>query len=231
MRISLERAAIMLGTSEQMLRRWVAQGAIPSIEKGGEYEFDLESLEAWAGKRRLPIKNDMVAQPPPGPDTAINLHDAMRLGGIHFGMVGNDVDTVLTSALDLIQFPPSVEKRDLLTQLMERERMASTGIGNGVAIPHPRHAVKGIPQGGMVSTFFLDQEIDFHAIDGAPVFVLFLMLSPRTKCHLQLLSQLSFCLHDPSFLGYLRTCDSKESLLNRVKRSEKKIKSTQQVPG
>ena len=134
MRISLERAAIMLGTSEQMLRRWVAQGAIPSIETRGEYEFDLESLEAWAEKRSLPIKSDIVPRPSPGQDAVINLHDAMQLGGVHFGLIGDDVDGLLTSALDRIPFPSDIEQKNLLTQLIERERMASTGIGNGVAI-------------------------------------------------------------------------------------------------
>jgi PTS system nitrogen regulatory IIA component len=138
---------------------------------------------------------------------------------------------LLSSALDLIEFPPRVEKKDLLNQLIEREKLASTGIGNGVAIPHPRHPVDGFLEGGMVATFFLDSEVDFNAIDGEPVFVVFLMLSPRTQCHLQLLSQLSFCLHDPSFLTHLKTCDSKESLLNLVKKIEKNIKSTQSMHG
>jgi PTS system nitrogen regulatory IIA component len=231
MRISLERAAIMLGTSEQMLRRWVEQGAISSIEKEGEYEFDLKSLESWAEKRRMTIKTAPAPSPSQGQRASISLHDAMQLGGIHFGIGGNDINGVLSAALTQSVLPPSVTKEDLLEPLIERERLASTGIGNGVAIPHPRHPIEGIPQGGMVSTFFLEQEIDFNAIDGAPVFVLFLMLSPHTKCHLQLLSQLSFCLHEPSFVAHLRTCDSKGSLLNQVKKIEKNMKRTPRTSG
>jgi PTS system nitrogen regulatory IIA component len=231
MRISLERAAIMLGTSEQMLRRWVEQGAIPSIETNGEYAFDQTALESWARKRRLPIKKEPVTKHSHGQKVGINLSDAMQLGGVHFGLGGHDVEGLFASALDLIDFPPGVGKQNLLNQLIEREKLASTGIGNGVAIPHPRHPVDGVPQGGMVATFFLDSEVDFNAIDGAPVFVVFLMLSPRTQCHLQLLSQLSFCLHDPSFLTHLKTCDSKESLFNLVKKIEKTMKSTQSMHG
>ena len=72
MRISLERAAMMLGTSEQMLRRWVEQGAIPCDETSGECEFDLETLESWAKKRRLPMNRNAVITDILGPNRDTN---------------------------------------------------------------------------------------------------------------------------------------------------------------
>ena len=231
MRISLERAATMLGTSEQMLRRWVEQGAIPCDDTSGECEFDLETLESWAKKRRLPINREAVLRTSENRIAAVNLHDAMQLGGVHFGLEAGDVRTLFASAVDLLSLPDKLNKADLLEQLLARENMASTGIGNGVAIPHPRQPIGGVPGGGMVVTFFLKREIEFNAIDGLPVFVLFLMLSPHTKCHLQLLSQLSFCLHDGVFLAHLKGCTSKEGLFNCIRTMEKKLKSKEQLGG
>lgn len=231
MRISLERAATMLGTSQQMLRRWVEQGAIPCDDTSGECEFDLETLETWAKKRRLPFSREVALHAPKKRIETVDLHHAMQLGGVHFGLEGGYIPALFLAAVQRIELHDNLKKTDLLEQLLAREEMASTGIGNGVAIPHPRHPIDGVPQGGMVVTFFLDQEVDFNAVDGLPVSVLFLMLSPHTKCHLQLLSQLSFCLHDAAFLAHLKTCTSKEELLHYVKRMRKKITGTEQLSG
>ena len=103
MRISLERAATMLGTSEQMLRRWVEQGAIPCDDTSGECEFDLDTLESWAKRRRLPINRDAVPRASQDRIVAADLHDAMQLGGVHFGLEGGDARTLLSSAVDLLE--------------------------------------------------------------------------------------------------------------------------------
>ena len=154
MRISLERAARMLGTSQQMLRRWVEQGAIPCDDTSGECEFDLEALELWANKRRLPFNREVALRAAQERDVAVDLHDAMRLGGVHFGLEGGHIPSLLLSAVQRIELSDNLKKTDLLEQLLAREEMASAGIGNGVAIPHPRHPIEGVPQGGMVATFF-----------------------------------------------------------------------------
>jgi PTS system nitrogen regulatory IIA component len=63
---------------------------------------------------------------------------------------------------------------------------------------------------------FLEHPVDFHALDGVPVRVLFTLLSPSVRSHLQILSRLSFALHDPPLLALLRRPRSDGALLRRL---------------
>jgi nitrogen PTS system EIIA component len=57
-------------------------------------------------------------------------------------------------------------------------------------------------------------------VDGLPVFVLFILLSPSVKIHLHLLSRLAFCVRDASFVDFLKQVPSPEELLEKVKNLE-----------
>ncbi len=223
MPMDLDAAAIALNTSKEMLLRWARQGVIPAMERHGLYEFDRRTLEQWAKRRRMPVKfsdgtEETSTEKPKGA-----IGDAMRRGGVYFGIPGGEVDAVLRNAVAAISLPESIDKAQLLERLLERESLASTGIGHGVAIPHPRHPLDGIPEGGIVSTCFLEAAIDYRAVDSAPVSVLFIILSPGTKRHLEMLARLTFCLHDAAFLPRLNACETADDFLRLVQQVEERF--------
>lgn len=229
MEINIKTAAFMLGTSEEMLHRWVRQGVIPVVETDKEVLFDEKALADWAAKRRMPVRRAAEAAPSPDDDNAesdLSLQAAMARGGVCFGVSGSDVRGVLSAAVDRLVLPASSEKEEVLDRLLAREALASTGIGGGIAIPHPRKPLEGLPQGGIIATCFLDTPVDFNAVDQKPVFVLFLMFSPSTKRHLELLSRLSFCLNNPLVSGILSDVKDEKTLLRAISEVEKEIQST-----
>jgi PTS system nitrogen regulatory IIA component len=111
----------------------------------------------------------------------------------------------------------------LLTRLLEREAMASTGVGKGVAIPHPRTPMKKAVPYPTICTFFLKTAVDFQAIDDKPVFILFILLSPSTKGHLHCLSRLAFCVRDDAFITFLRSRPVPDALYERVAAFEQQL--------
>jgi PTS system nitrogen regulatory IIA component len=153
------------------------------------------------------------------------LTSAMEKGGVFEGVKGLDKPSVLSNCVALVP-DLSLDLKELLyTQLLEREALISTGVGRGVAIPHPRNPLdQGMPN-PVVVTFFLDEPIDYEAIDDQPVFVLFLLLSPTVQGHLTLLSRLSFCLRDGAFVAFLKKRPGSDAFLARVKKMEKIIDS------
>ena len=223
MPMDLNEAAKALNTSKEMLLRWARQGAIPAVEKDGEYRFEKKSLEAWAKRRHMPIRFDTEKRPSKSDIKRVSISEAMRRGGVYFGIPGKEVDAVLHAAVTAITLPENVDKDELLERLIERESLASTGIGHGVAIPHPRHPLGGMPDGGIIATCFLEAETDFSGVDGKPVFVLFIMMSPGTKRHLEMLARLTFCLHDTSFIPSLKSCKSPEDFYLVVQQVEQKF--------
>jgi len=100
-----------------------------------------------------------------------------------------------------------------------REKLSSTGIGNGVAIPHPKTLlIERIPQ-SMVGTFFLKKTLDFKAPDKIPVYVVFVLLSTTSFHHLELLSQLTSFLHLSETSNFLKQSPSLESLIDKLQKT------------
>ena len=99
--------------------------------------------------------------------------------------------------------------------LLSRERLGSTGLGHGVAIPHGR--VKDSDK-TLIALLKLDHGIDYDAVDNQPVDLLFALLVPEhsTDEHLQLLSQLAEMLSNQELVKQLRAATNSRSLLNAI---------------
>ncbi len=95
--------------------------------------------------------------------------------------------------------------------LQHRERLSSTGMGKGIAIPHTR--ISGIDQ--ILCVFVrLEQPIDYDAMDGEPVDLLFLLLAPESAGadHLSALSRISRLSREPATLEKLRGCTTRTAM-------------------
>ncbi len=231
MEIDVKTAARMLGTPEATIRRWARQGKIPARERFGSYVFRKNDLAKWARRRNLTLMDSSCQSDIIPAVRELSLYESMRRGGVFFSVKGRDVREVLEAACMLIPLPRTIDWETLLDRLLQREELASTGIGNGIAFPHPRYPMEDVPAGGMISTCFLENEVDFNAVDGSPVFILFVVLCPDTKTHLKLLSRLSFCLRDRGFIRFLRECGNGDDLLIRVRTMEQDMAAREKAAG
>jgi PTS system nitrogen regulatory IIA component len=130
------------------------------------------------------------------------------------------VDTQLsvTNKKSLMQYLGMLAEREyglvaneVVDRLTERERLGSTGFGNGIAIPHGK--IEGLDH--IVAIFCrLAHPIDFHSIDQIPVDVVFCLLSPPDAGadHLKALAQISRWLRDPLFVAKLRGAASGDAV-------------------
>ena len=102
-------------------------------------------------------------------------------------------------------------EREVLDVLAQRERLGSTGIGNGIAIPHGK-----LPKLEHLFGVFarLDRPIDFEALDGQPVDLLFLLLAPEAAGadHLKALARVARLLRDPEVARKLRESRDAEAI-------------------
>ena len=104
-----------------------------------------------------------------------------------------------------------------------REKMMSTAIGNGIAIPHVRNPVVLHIDHPSITLCFLKNPVDFKALDSKPVSILFILLSPSVKKHLAILSRLAFCLQNTKFQEYLHTQAPREQILAEIRVLESKL--------
>jgi PTS system nitrogen regulatory IIA component len=122
--------------------------------------------------------------------------------------------------VNLMRLPDEVDRNFLLRVLVARETLGSTGIGEGIAIPHVRNPIVLHVPRPSVTLCFLEQSIDFGALDGKPVRVLFAVISPTIRAHLYLMSRLGFALRATDFKNAILEEASREDVFREARRVE-----------
>ncbi len=188
MQLTVSEAVNFLKIPEGTIKRWIRQGTIPCVYHGGKYLFDLETLRTWAKSKGLRINSDQVSVL----QTENFKKDSDVIASIRLGKIYHDLDLqTKEDAFQTIQefsgklIPPSLQ---IATLLQERERIASTSIGNGIAIPHLPRPLTQLEQ-PIISIFFPKQPITEE--QHPPIFVFFILISTTLHNHLNLLLQLS----------------------------------------
>ena len=113
---------------------------------------------------------------------------------------------------------PELDERPVFDTLLQRERLGSTGIGDGVAIPHGK--LPGLDRlFGLFARF--DKPVDFEALDGQPVDIAFLLLAPEGAGadHLKALAQVARILREPGMLNHIRAARDASALYALLTRS------------
>lgn len=114
-------------------------------------------------------------------------------------------------------------RQKLVRALHEREQLHSTGIGDGVALPHARNALVGLVDRPLIVFGRHPQGIPFGAIDGAPTRMFFLLVAPTVTEHLAVLARISRLLRDPALRQNLLNADSAKKVLLLIRDAEAKL--------
>ncbi|NNG11780.1 MAG: PTS IIA-like nitrogen regulatory protein PtsN [Halobacteria archaeon] len=124
----------------------------------------------------------------------------------------------------LMRSAPQLSQNEIFESLINREKLGSTGLGMGVAIPHGRMAALDRPACAFIK---LDIPVDFDAADERPVDLVFALLVPEdsTEEHLQILSSIAELFSKESFCASMRQCTSDECVYQLLNHQE-----AQQIP-
>jgi PTS system fructose-specific IIC component/PTS system nitrogen regulatory IIA component len=148
------------------------------------------------------------------------LHEIFPPELIKIGIEADDKDEVFEELVDhFCQAEKSNAREQILEALREREAKMSTGIHKGIAIPHGKtnavddvYGVLGISKKG----------VDYGALDGEPVYLLFMILAPRkdSEKHLRLLKRLAELLDNPQFFTELMAQNDAQSVHGVIRKYE-----------
>ena len=112
------------------------------------------------------------------------------------------------------------DREKLVSVLMERESLGSTGVGNGIAIPHAKtDLVKKI----IIAFAKSDKGIDFDSLDKKPVYLVFLIIAPEDahETYLRVLARISRLLHEEKIRKELRAAQTPRQVINSIRKEEK----------
>jgi nitrogen PTS system EIIA component len=223
MELSVRDSARILKVSEKTIYRWVKQRKLPAYRVNEQYRFNRAELLEWATSERLPISAEIYHEPENGDGPVATLADALRAGGIHYRVGGADKRSALRAVVELMPLPEQVDREFLLEVLLARESLGSTALVQGIAVPHVRNPiVMHIPR-PMITLCFLEQQIDFAALDGHPVHTLFTLVSPTIRAHLHLLSRLGLALRQPEFAAVIARQGLRQEILDQSEAIDRAI--------
>ncbi|RKY39386.1 MAG: PTS sugar transporter subunit IIA [Candidatus Omnitrophota bacterium] len=138
-----------------------------------------------------------------------------------------DKKEVIEELVDLlIKAGEALDRSALVKALIEREELGSTGIGQGIAIPHAKsEKVKKLTGAVGISK----KGVDFDALDGEPVYIFFLLIAPQGSSgpHLKALARISRLLKNKSFCSALRKAKDEKELLKIIVEEDRSEESQQ----
>lgn len=143
----------------------------------------------------------------------MNLSLLISAGGVRNNVVASSKKAALEHLAEILSSEvTSLTTQDVLNCLINREKLGSTGLGHGVAIPHGRIGVIDQPAAAFLK---LQEAVDFDAVDNQPVDLVFGLLVPEdsTEEHLQILSSIAEKFSQPGFADSLRKSASTDQLL------------------
>jgi len=227
--LNVREASKLLKVSEKKIYEWIKRGILRAERVNEQYRVHRSDLLERTSSREINIPAEIFAAPSSAGTVAPGLVDALRAGGIFYGLRGDDKPAVLRSIVNTLSLPVNSDRNSLAQLLLAREALGSTAIGEGIAIPHVRRPILFNTSSPSISLCFLEKPVDFSAFDGQPVFAIFLLISPTARMHLHLLSRLSFALHDPNLKAALVNRAAREEILVEFERVERTIKEQVQV--
>ena len=225
MQVSVKEAAAILNVSDETIYKWVKDDEIPSHTMNDQVRFNRAELLEWATAHNIQVSPDLFTGDQPNKSKLTTISEALKLGGVAYHVGGTDQPSVLRAVVDVMKLPEAVDREFLYQVLLARESLGSTGVGDGIAIPHVRNPVVLHVAQPTVTLCFLENPIDFHAIDEKPVTTLFTLISPTVRTHLHLLSRLGFILRNPEIKAALKRQATSEELLAMIATAESNIPS------
>ncbi len=218
MRLTVHDVAKMFDASERTVQKWIREG-MPAYRVHDQYRFNRAELLEWATSRGIRIAGNAPVSARTDPAMP-HFAEALASGGIHHDVPGTDRDSVLRAVVERMPLTDEMDRDLIHDVLLARESLGSTGVGDGIAIPHVRSPVVIHAPKPSITLCLLAQPVEFGAIDGRPVHTIFSMVTPTVRSHLHLLARLSSALHDRAFRDALVKRMSKEEILAAARRAE-----------
>lgn len=229
MQLSVRQVAKLLKVSESKIKEWIRRGILRAERVNDQYRLHRSDLLERTASREINVRAEIFLADPAGAPTS-SLVGALRNGGIVHDLHGADRPSVVRAIVDTLALPADADRESIAQILLAREALGSTAIGEGIAIPHVRRPLLFNNQSAASITLcFLKHPVDFGAPDGEPVFAVFLLLTPTARTHLQLLSRLSFALHDAGLKAALARRAAGPEILAEFQRVEAAIRAREEL--
>ncbi len=146
----------------------------------------------------------------------VNLKKLLQKGGVFMDVEGSTPEEIYKNVSEKIDLPKSISKETVYNALCAREKIMSTAIGNGIALPHASAPVIKEEDEQRIIVAYLKNPLDMKAPDERSVYVMFIILTQNRQIHLEILSSLVEVFGKIQFRKLLESKASLEQILDAL---------------
>ena len=215
-----------LQLAEKTVVRMAQRGEMPAAKVASQWRFMRSLVREWLVAQMQTLPAGQLDDVAGRENTLLGLNEMIRPELMNMDIKPGPKEAVLRQIVGpLVQAGFAADPSRLLTSLLERERMMTTAIGHGVALPHPRKPITGMFPEPAIALGVCPAGTDFDAIDDQLVNVFFLICATREEIHLQLMAKVAW-LSRKDVLGNLRTASDARTAHEIIARAVREIDAT-----
>lgn len=227
MDLKIKDVAELLNISETTVRRLLNDGKIPAYRINRQYRFSRSEIEKWLMEQKLfgserESKNEIAPLVKAG-NMQFSFYRAIYRGAVLPDLPLRTKEEIIRYTMGYMSTHFGLDAGVLTDLFLDREKLMSTGLGHGLAVPHTRDFLLDTHY-DVVLTVYPEEPIEYGSLDDEPVHTLFFLFASDDKNHLHLLAKIAHLTSQDKARSFLRTKPSKEELLEYVKHWESSLK-------
>jgi PTS system nitrogen regulatory IIA component len=224
--LTIREVAKYLKMNERSIYKLAHQGLIPTVKIASQWRFRKNLIDAWLESQ---MSSSAIASVLDDASDNMPVFSLLKPEGITTNLAGRRKDEVLEELANLMVQAHFIKDRDLfLREIFNREKLCTTAIQRGVAMPHPRR--NGNQFAGKPAVVFgcSKEGVDFGSLDGEPTHLFFMLCAPQDRLHLKIMAKINRLLGNPDVREGLIAATSAEEVIDIIKREEG-VKEIQEV--
>ena len=221
--LTLKELANYLRVNERTILRMQRSGQIKGVKVGGQWRFNGSQIDQLffpgsdGGEGEKVELDDITRTHMMTPLSRILSENRMIMN-----MAATNSEEAINELCDVVEQENLVLDPDNFRErVVAREKLLSTGVGKGVAIPHPRDPVTALPASAIIVFGKSSQGIDMDAVDGKPVNLFFLLACKDIEIHLQMMGRLAQMLQDDELVSEINQSEKPEDILKAAMEYER----------
>lgn len=225
--LSPKQLAEYLQLSQRTIYRLLERGGIPAVKIGGQWRFRRAAVDEWLDLNMQRLDADSLRALDEDSETGRQLLRISQLispENARISVPAGARDEVVRAFITAVHFPEEVSIDLVVERVIERERLCSTALTDGVALLHtPRSRPRVLAEHDLVAIGRLDAPIDFGALDGSMTDTLILLLARSERDQIALLAKLARLCREPGFLYALHDAPGHDEAIDLIRRTEDRL--------
>jgi PTS system nitrogen regulatory IIA component len=227
--LTVKEMAQFLKMNERTVLKMAQAGAIPAAKIGGQWRFKRELVDRWLDDKMGAATGEPARETQPSAGAATSLAAMLDERLVTLDIAGSTKRDVLNQLVQLLVSSGHLELPDVFLQkLLDREQLMTTGLGGGVAFPHPREPQRDLFDRPKVVVGISTGGVDYAALDGRPVHVFFLICAPDDGTHLWTMARLSHIFRGADAVAQLLRAQSPADVVELLARWDSRVSA---LPG